>query len=608
MSKVLFFSPNTSILYWTYPEALLAEALQIEKSEIVYINCGGVFDKYCVSMSAFGLNKDSSYKRKKEICALCDHNKNKIKSTFGLKGYDLKSYYVTEDEQIINQTIQDTTKETYLDFQIDNIYLGRLALFEVLITHKKNNLEFNDDEWREYLIAFKNTLISFYCAKRILAKEKPTSIVTYSSDYSVNHAFCLVGSSLGIPFYDIHAGGNISDAKNNLIISKNYASFFFKELIRFWPNYRNIASNKEALNHITNHFIELFKGLHHDAYSTRKSTKKLNIREKFGIKPSQKVLVATMSSYDERFAGEANGRYRSDLPLLFKTQVEWIKELIEISRKRDDLFLLIRVHPREFPNKRESVRSDHSKLLEQLFINLPNNVKINWPTDNISLYDIACEANVFLNAWSSVGKEMSLFGIPVVIYSADLVNYPASLNYIGSTHDEYINKIDQAIDKGWSFERIRNTYRWYSLEHNYALLDISEGYPDSIKKANKIRRIFLKVIKKMAPYNWFAFVDIDKTYFKKKGTPLHARKLIHELIVGQKNTLLDLIEPESFNNSSLEEETELLKVEIQRLLKTLDPDNIIEGISSKTLIDNLRASINYKDTLETKKEFEQLHL
>ncbi|MBU1013787.1 MAG: hypothetical protein KKG99_12345 [Bacteroidetes bacterium] len=607
MSKVLFFSPNSAVIYWSYPEALIAHALQIEKTEVVYITCGRAFETYCVSMSAFSLNKDSSHKRKKEICALCFHNKNKIKNKFGIAGYDLISQLSKEDEQKINNTIRNITRDNYLDFKAENIQLGRLALFEVLITHKKNNLEFNDDEWREYLIALRNTLISYYCAKKILEKEKPTSIVTYSSDYSVNHAFCLVGSSMGIPFYDLHLGGNISDAKNYLLIAKNYATFYFKELIRHWPSYKVITCDNHVMKLITDHFIELFKGIHHDAYSARKSKNSINIREKFSINKNQKILVATMSSYDERFAGEANGRYRSDLSLLFPTQIEWVKELIKIVKKRDDLFLIIRVHPREFPNKRESARSEHSILLGEIFINLPNNVKVNWPTDNISLYDIACETDVFLNAWSSVGKEMSLLGIPVVIYSSDLVNYPANLNYLGSTLVKYTEKIDQALKDGWSFERIRHTYRWYALEHYYGLINISEGYPNIQIKFNTIRRVFFKILKKVTFINWFAFTEIDRLFFKKNGTTLTSSHLLKKIIVGGENTLLDIIEPSAIEQISIEDETELIKIEIQRLLKALKPNNEVRFSSTLTLINKLESTINYVDTKESKYEFQNIN-
>src|SRR5690606_6941171 len=101
-----------------------------------------------------------------------------------------------------------------------------------------------------------------------------------------------------------------------------------------------------------------------------------------------------------------------------------------------DLFLIIRVHPREFPNKRDSLKSDHALELEQTLSELPENVRVNWPSDNISLYDLAQIMDVCLNSWSTAGKEMGTLGIPVVLYSADLVFYPADLNYLAVSADD----------------------------------------------------------------------------------------------------------------------------------------------------------------------------
>jgi hypothetical protein len=136
---------------------------------------------------------------------------------------------------------------------------------------------------------------------------------------------------------------------------------------------------------------------------------------------------------------------------LFATQLEWIQALISFVESRQDLYLLVRVHPREFTNKREGKHSQHAELLKKSLNDLPKNVAINWPSDGISMYNLAEQTDVFLNAWSSVGKEMSLLGIPVVFYSRELAFYPAEINYLGSSLGEYFHEIDLAIKDGWNF-------------------------------------------------------------------------------------------------------------------------------------------------------------
>jgi hypothetical protein len=134
------------------------------------------------------------------------------------------------------------------------------------------------------------------------------------------------------------------------------------------------------------------------------------------------------------------------------------------------------VHPREFPNKREGVKSDHARQLEEQFRDLPPNVAINWPTDDLSLYDLAEITDVFLNAWSSVGKEMAMLGIPVVSYSGDLSLYPVDKRYLGTDSASYFAAIERALSDGWRFENIRRIYRWYTVEFERMAFDIADGF------------------------------------------------------------------------------------------------------------------------------------
>jgi hypothetical protein len=222
------------------------------------------------------------------------------------------------------------------------------------------------------------------------------------------------------------------------------------------------------------------------------------MREHFGIPPSARILVATLGSYDEEYAAEMVGARVHSVPPMFPMQADWIRALCEFVAARNDLFLVVRVHPREFPNRRERVRSEHARLLQQALADLPHNAKVNWPEDRISLYDLAEEADVFLNSWSSVGKEMSFLGRPVVTYAPQLMFFPPDLNYSAQSRDEYFALIDRALADGWSAERIRAVYRWLGVEYGAGLIDISDAYWEHetrarallIRACHKVRRTF----------------------------------------------------------------------------------------------------------------------
>jgi hypothetical protein len=197
----------------------------------------------------------------------------------------------------------------------------------------------------------------------------------------------------------------------------------------------------------------------------------------FGISAGQRILVATLGSYDEERAAEIVGARKHEKEPLFASQLDWIRWLIDLLRQRHDLFLIIRVHPREFPNKRDAVLSHHALELRAAFEDLPVNVAINWPDKKLSMYDLADCADAFLNSWSSVGKEMALLGLPTVMYAPQLSFYPAELGFWGDTERTYRDAIDRALASGWSFERARYAYRWFVCDFVRATLEIGESFP-----------------------------------------------------------------------------------------------------------------------------------
>ncbi|MCA2882098.1 MAG: capsule biosynthesis protein [Microcystis sp. M046S1] len=573
---ILLFSPHSAIWIHAFPEALIAEALQQENHRIVYVGCGEEFQSFCVCMSAYGLKQSSSEQEKKAICKICNKQKEIIKNNFKFDGYDI-SKLVTETERARTELIlQKTTFQNFLELKIDGIELGRIALYELLLQYKKSNLNFSKNEWSSYLISLKNTLISFFASRRILDKEKPDRVLTYNSLYSVNQVCCQLAESRGIPTYFLHAGSNLSNRLETMMLGTKSTYAFNENLKDYWNTYKQIPCSHDSLKLVTDHFLHLFEGKHFLAYSSAKIDK-IDIRDLFKVKENQKILVAAMSSNDESFAAEAINAIPQYDNLIFPQQIDWIQFVIEFVRYRPDLFLIIRVHPREFPNKRDSVRSEYAQILEKVFKNLPDNVKLNLPEDHLSIYDLAEYTDLFLNCLSSVGEEMSLLGIPVLIYSSDLVAYPSEINYVATSQEDFCQKIDVALADGWSFERVRTTYRWYVLKLVRSIFDISDSVRwyetnSSAKKptyqqilVNFIYRIYYKILFTILRNNTRVNYNERIQDCKKRATSLKAQKVISKLIQDKKNIVLDIINQEEEPSIDLSTETEALKHEISRL-------------------------------------------
>ncbi len=482
--RVLFFSPHAGIWVHAFPEALVAEAVGQGGAEVTYITCGGAFADYCVTMSALGVTQDASSDQKAQVCTTCRNNRTRLRQGFDLPGYDLDSVLTPEDEQRVEQLLAGARRDDIPGFVVDGFRVGRAALYEYLIQKKRAHTVLDEAGWAEFLPRLANVVRSLLAAQRVFDRERPTRVVAYNTLYSVNAMWRAVADARGIPVFFLHAGPSLARRLGTMIVGRDSTTLAAYRLIDAWPSQAGIPAAPAELSRVTDHFAEVLKGANVFAYSTAKAH--VDWRSRFGIREGQKILVATMSSYDEYAAAHALGEQPGEASLVFPTQIEWIRALVAWIRDRPDRFLLVRVHPREFPNKRESTKSEHARMLEQELVSLPDNVRVNWPADELSLYDIAEYADVFLNAWSSVGKEMSLVGRPVVVYSPGLLMYPPDLNYVGETKQHYFEAIEAALRDGWSFERIRKAYRWSVVEYVRAVADIDDGFDHSEARASSV--------------------------------------------------------------------------------------------------------------------------
>ena len=559
----MIYAPHSAIWVHAFPEALVAEALMQEGNEIVYVGCGRQFRSYCVAMSAFGLKYDSSEKDKDNICRTCENNKSFIRKEFGLKGPDIAGELSVADSGHVDGILKDVTPQNYLTLEFLGIEVGRLALYEFLLNHKKNNLEISPGEWPAYKAALRNSICSALASLRIIEREKPDRLITYNSFYSVNHVCCIAADKLSVPHYLLHAGNNMAHRMETLILSRGYSCNFITRN-PLWQHYRALPCSSGQLSIVTDHLLTLFKATSVFVYSAPKSHEKVDLRRKFGIISQQKVLVATMSSHDERFAAVTIGVMPEDRDLVFPAQIDWIRALTEFVAGRPDLFLIIRVHPREFPNKRESVTSAYASQLQSLFVGLPVNVRVNWPTDEISLYDMADITNVFLNSRSTTGLEMSLLGLPVVLYSPDqLYAYPPDLNYTANTREAYFLQIDRALSHGWDIEFSRIAFRWGVFQYCRTLIDISDSYGTEfgnyggivVRGINKIRRTLTPLYQQQRD-------------FRRRAQSLKVSKLINDFLESGKDNIVEL-HPENSGEVSFDQETDALKHELGRIYAAL---------------------------------------
>jgi hypothetical protein len=341
---------------------------------------------------------------------------------------------------------------------------------------------------------------------------------------------------------------------------------------------------------VSEHFSSLLAASSGFAYSSKfMGTGATELRIKLGIEAGVPVLLATMSSEDELMAVRLIDAIPSKIEQksLFVDQFEWVEYLFAYAREHSEVHVVLRLHPRMFPNKRESVLSPVVSKIMAMRDVAPDNLTFNMPSDGIGLYDLMQIVDVLLNFRSSVGAELAAFGIPVVVpANADFYTYPGEINRIGNDKDEYLAAINQALDEGWSIENSRRAFRWFAFLFGRIAVDLSEAVhsrPIAVRPKKPGVRLWL--------WKKLVFVVLQYGPLVRERLAMRNRKLSSSseaILIDVITSKLDSASESTLwppTRSSLQNETRLLESYLRDLCGTLwaditEPDSLAGRIRS----------------------------
>jgi hypothetical protein len=458
--EVLFFSPFSGI--WKHSLAEHALMKIVSKCyQVTVIRCERTFEEFCTVMNSKGLQLSSSEFEKKNICDGCLENANLLHNpNFDQLLYE--SVPIQEESQNILSEIQRLDAKSLINLKFMEIDVGKLSAFETIIKFKKTNLEFSENEILHLRTKIKHAVRAILIARETVARNQPKCVFVFNPQYAVGGAFSNYCTNLGIKVYGVNFTFNSSENSRSVLVWNWGRYKLGSPAIESWAMVdRKVTKNDIA--RAKRHLKTLVKSNSPFVYSTQSSGK--STRETFGIPQSKRILLLAMSSYDEVFANFTAGLTKFS-PLdgkVFSDQIEWVLATVEYLKDMDDVAIIIRPHPREIANRRDSVKADHSSKIESVFQSLPSNVYVDWPNLGFSIYDHFKEIHALVTGWSSVGIEAMLSGVPCVSYDSRLVDFPRDIHFTGDNKDAYFQNITNSLmDHNSAFIR-SNAVKWYAF-------------------------------------------------------------------------------------------------------------------------------------------------
>jgi hypothetical protein len=520
--KILVFSPYQAIYPHSFIETKMAELLkEHDGAEISAMTCDEDLLPYCTSMASFGLTASSPMEEKKRICSVCKSYRNDIlNSKIFSRVTNLREGVTTEIQKILAQE-KNEIHSLLTEYQYQGVKIGRLCSYEFILSNKIKSVQEIPASLAENLAAeIFNGLKVFLVMEAYLKANSVDFIIFYNGHYSLSQ----IVSSLCERFFPktktvaIHYGYNWNKPRDKLYIT---STTHFAHLQRRLRHFKEIlpkgilktSPSKET--EIADYVKRLYTATSVFTYSSAKQNQgSSELLKQFALDPKKPVALLSMSSSDElyalRFAILQNETVNTDQSV-FKSQDEWLQKTIEFFKTHNDLQLIVRIHPREFPNKREKVLSQSALDFDKLKEGLPENIKLNMPSDNISIYDLFDLIHLHLTSWSSVGMESSLLGIPT------LSSYDSTGLYPSSTVHDYapdekgyfgliptLMQAEKNPNSAKTQKQIQLAKEWLMFEFNEAVL-VYETNNYWNKKGIFLRRVINKFLLPFATHRYRDF-------------------------------------------------------------------------------------------------------
>jgi hypothetical protein len=267
----------------------------------------------------------------------------------------------------------------------------------------------------------------------------------------------------------------------------------FKEV---WNTWSQVPLTRESLDAVLKWLIERRYGANLAWIPFNTSfVPDASIRTRLNLSPRKRLWVLFTSSTDET-AGDPLWRGPYD------SQADWVRDVIQWVALRDDVELVVKVHPNLGGNSYIGKAIDELRIYQQMKEVLPANIRMVMPEDPVNVYSLADEADVGLTFGSTIGLEMAMLGKPMLLASRALYEHGSHILSLRS-RDALPELLERCVQASTSREAQREAFRLayyyffafepsfpavtvlgvYHAKLNYATpQDLAEGKDDSLDR------------------------------------------------------------------------------------------------------------------------------
>jgi hypothetical protein len=474
---VILFIPEAGIYPYMRGLAVLGEAVTKCGGRVLVAHDTGQMLRSPI-MAMYKTSVSISAKEKNKIHSVTERNIRQVLRKYKFSAIELSNLV---DSQLIKEidSLADNAGENLKKISYKGFPVGQIAEFDFILETKfpyYSNLSRQHKEL--YLQYIKNTALAIAVTNNICEKYNPSMLLTFN-EYAQCQAVRYSAETYKVRHmtltYPVHF--NIDSSK--FLIWKSSYRRWMTDHIRKWNGFKNtpVAEKHAAASWDDSIFRMYGTGSH--IFSMRKKKDPGLIFSELQLDSKRKTIIVYTSSQEERRCAEiAMKAWGENNPAtdVFPNHIEWLSMLRDYSAKKDDVQIVVRVHPRE-GFRQFGFDSQHLRKLKARFKKNTPNFKIVWPDDPISSYDLMELADVCLISWSTIGQEAARVGIPVLSCVGNMYYPNDDFIQVAANLKEYKEKLDSILKMDYKWEHLVKAIRFYHWRTFIPSLDLGKAIP-----------------------------------------------------------------------------------------------------------------------------------
>ena len=402
--RVLMASSIGSYVHAITLESALAAALTFRGAEVHTILCDAALPA-CAECEASLYPNLARFTRngpQSDLCRDCLWPAERVYRALGLTVHRYSDWLLPDDKTQAREIAASVPFAAIQGYERDGIAIGEHAYAGALRFFASGSL---DDEpqgeavLRRYL---ESALLTATATTRLLRGVGFTSTVFTHGIYV---PWGLLGAVARREEVRV-ATWNVAYRKRRFIFSHDdtYHHTLMTEPRQHWESLvLTETQERELMQYLASRREGLFDWI---VFNRARKDEPADLAARVGLDPSKPVIgLLTNVSWDAQLHYPANA---------FPNMLEWLVRTCEYFATRQDLQLLIRVHPAEisgFPPSRQPILRELARRLPQL----PPNIRVVPPESRMSTYALMSLCNAAIIYGTKMGVELTSVGKPVIV-------------------------------------------------------------------------------------------------------------------------------------------------------------------------------------------------